>query len=196
MQTRILIAYTTSSGSTREVAEAVAGELTKDDTTVEVCRLEEVEDISPYKAVVVGGPMILGWHRRAVKFLKQHQQALSQVPVAYFFTAMSLTRTGDTHLNGVPIQIDPSLPKDAKNPTRLSFRERYATVEGYLGPVLQSAPLVKPVSVGFFGGKLDYSRLKLLQMLFVMLIVQAQPGDRRNWSAIRAWAAGLQSSFA
>jgi menaquinone-dependent protoporphyrinogen IX oxidase len=139
--------------------------------------------------------MILGWHRGAAKFLKKHQQALSRVPVAYFFTAISLTRIGDTQFNGVPIEIDPSLPKDAKNPARLSFRERYATVGRYLGPVLRAAPLVKPVSVGFFGGKLDYSRLKLLQMLFVMLIIQAQPGDRRNWPAIQAWAASLSAPF-
>ena len=195
MQTKILIAYTTNSGSTSEVAEAVAAELGKGGAVVEVRRLEEVQDLSPYGAVVVGGPMILGWHRGAVKFLKKHQQALSRVPVAYFFTAMSLTRTGDTHLQGVPIEIDPNLPKDAKNPTRLSLQERYATVERYLGPVLRAAPLVKPVSVGIFGGKLDYSRLKLLQMLFVMLVIQAQPSDRRNWPAIREWAASLSTPF-
>jgi menaquinone-dependent protoporphyrinogen IX oxidase len=49
--------------------------------------------------------------------------------------------------------------------------------------------------VGFFAGKLDYSRLNLLQMLFVMLIIQAQPGDRRNWPAIKAWAAKLSTPF-
>ena len=128
MPTKILIAYTTNSGSTCAVAEAIAGELGKGGAVAEVRRLEEVEDLSRYQAVVVGGPMILGWHRGAAKFLKKHQQALSRVPVAYFFTAISLTRTGDTQLNGVPIEIDPSLPKDAKNPARLSFRERYATV--------------------------------------------------------------------
>jgi menaquinone-dependent protoporphyrinogen oxidase len=195
MPTKILIAYTTNSGSTGEVAEAVAAELGKGGAVVEVRRLEEVQDLSPYAAVVVGGPMILGWHRAALKFLKKHQQALSRVPVAYFFTAISLTRTGETHLNGVPIQVDPGLAKEAQNQARLSFRERYATVGRYLGPALRAAPLVKPVSVGFFAGKLDYSRLNLLQMLFVMLIIQAQPGDRRNWPAIKAWAASLSAPF-
>jgi hypothetical protein len=27
--------------------------------------------------------------------------------------------------------------------------------------------------------------------LFVMLVIQAPAGDRRNWAAIRAWAAEL-----
>ncbi len=62
----------------------------------------------------------------------------------------------------------------------------------YLRPVLDVAPLVKPVSVGFFGGKLELYRLPLLQMLFVLLVIQAQPGDFRNWPAIRAWATSLR----
>lgn len=61
MQTKVLVAYSTNAGSTGEVAEAVAGELRKDGTTVDVKRLEEVADISPYQAVVVGAPMILIW---------------------------------------------------------------------------------------------------------------------------------------
>lgn len=192
---KVLVTYTTNAGSTREVAEAIAEELRKNGTSVEVHSLEQVEDLSPYTAVVVGGPMILGWHRGAVKFLKQHQQALSRVPVAYFFTAMSLTRTGETQLDGVPLNFDPNLLKAPKNPARLSFRERYATVKRYLGPVLKQAPQIRPVSTAFFAGKVDYTRLKPLQMLFVMLIIGAQPGDRRNWLAIRGWADSLHLSL-
>jgi menaquinone-dependent protoporphyrinogen oxidase len=195
MPITILVTYTTNAGSTREVAEAVAAELRKAGATVEVRRLEEIEDLSAYQAAVVGGPMILGWHRGAVSFLKKHQAPLSHIPVAYFFTAMSLTKTGDTPLSGVPVHIDPNLPKEPKNATRLSLKERYTTVARYLGPILRATPQVRPVSVGFFGGKLDYSRLKLLQMLFVMLIIQIQPGDRRNWPAIQEWAAGLSTAF-
>lgn len=195
MTKKFLVAYTTNAGSTREVAETVADELGKGGAAVDVQRLEKVTDLNPYQAVVVGAPMILGWHRGATKFLKQHQQALSQIPVAYFFTAMSLTETGKNLLEGVPVEIDPDLPKDPKNPSRLGFRENYSTVDHYLGPVLHAVPKVKPVSVGIFGGKVDYTQLKLLHMLFVMLIVGSQPGDRRNWTAIQKWAAGLCSSF-
>jgi menaquinone-dependent protoporphyrinogen IX oxidase len=195
MPITVLVAYTSNAGSTSEVAEAVAAELKKEGATVEVRRLEEIQDLSAYQAVIVGGPMIMGWHRGAVKFLKKHQSALSRISVAYFLTAMSLTKTGDTHLNGVPVHIDPNLPKEPKNGARLSFRERYATVARYLGPVLRAAPQITPVSVGFFGGKLDYTRLKLLQMLFVMVIIQIQPGDRRNWPAIQEWAASLSTAF-
>jgi menaquinone-dependent protoporphyrinogen oxidase len=190
---RILVAYTTNAGTTEEVAAVIGEELGKDGAQVDVRRIEEIADLESYTAVVVGGPMIMGWHKAAVKFVKKHQQALGQVPVAYFLTAMSLTQTGETSIGATPLCIDPMLAKAPKNANRLSLKERYATVTNYLRPVLRSAPQVRPVSIALFGGKLEFYRLKLLQMLFVLLVIQAQPGDRRNWPVIREWADGLRT---
>ena len=58
--------------------------------------------------------------------------------------------------------------------------------------MLKAAPDVKPVSVAFFGGKLDMFRLKWWQAIFVMLVVQAKPGEFRNWDYIRSWGSALQ----
>ena len=192
---KVLVAYTTNSGTTADVAQAIGEELGKDGVQVDVRRIEEVASLDPYTAVVVGGPMIMGWHGTAVKFVKKYQPALSRVPVAYFLTAMSLTRTGETSVDGVPIYVDAMLAKEPKNAARLSFQERYATVTNYLRPALKAAPSVKPVSVGFFGGKLELYRLNLLQKLFVLLVIQAQPGDFRHWPVIREWAAGLRPTL-
>jgi menaquinone-dependent protoporphyrinogen oxidase len=192
MNRKILVAYATVSGSTTEVAEAIGETLGQEGTQVDVRPIKDVDDISDYEAVVVGGPMIMGWHRDAKRFLKKYQGALSQMPVAYFMTALNLTRISQESVNEVPIYCDPRLPRAPQNPHKLSFKENYATPSRYLDPVLKKAPKVKPVSVGFFGGKLDYSRLNILHMLFVMLIIQAQPGDHRDWEAIDAWAAGLR----
>lgn len=189
---RILIAYTTNSGSTEEIATAIGEELGKAGAQVNVRRLEEVTDIEPYEVVIVGAPLILGWHRSAVKFLRKHQQALSQKKVAYFCTGMSLTQTDETQIESTPVFIDPELVKPPKNPGRLSLKERYATISNYIRPIVRTAPSIKPVSVAIFGGKLELFRLKLFQMLFVMIIIQAQPGDLRNWSAIREWAANIR----
>ena len=192
---KVLVAYTTNAGTTEEVAAVIGEELSKDGVQVDVRRLEEIADLESYTAVVIGGPMIMGWHRAAVKFVNKHQQALSQVQVAYFLTAMSLTQTGETSIGAIPICIDPMLAKAPQNANRLGLKERYATVANYLRPVLRSAPQVKPVSIALFGGKLEFYRLKLLQMLFVLLVIQAQPGDRRNWPVIREWAAGLRAKL-
>lgn len=191
MEQKCLVTYATNSGSTQEVAEAVAEEVRKSGVAVDLRPLEEADDLSAYTAVVIGAPMILGWHRGAVRFIKKHQQTLSQRQVAYFMTAMSLTKTGESRFDGIPLLIDPNLPKEPGDPVRMSLSEKYATVQRYLGSVLKSVPKVRPTSVAFFGGKLEYFRLKLIQMLFVMLIIRAQPGDRRNWPAIREWAGNL-----
>jgi menaquinone-dependent protoporphyrinogen IX oxidase len=192
MQTqKILVAYTTNAGTTADVAQMIGEMLGKDGVSVDVRRLEEVTSLESYTAVVVGAPMILGWHRAARKFVKQHQQALSRLPVAYFFTAIRLTDTGETSVEAVPLCIDPDLAKPAKNPGRLSFKERYATVKNYLRPALRAARSVRPVSVGFFGGRLELFRLKWWQVLFVMVVIQAQPGGSHNEPFIRHWAASL-----
>jgi len=192
---KVLVAYTTNAGSTEEVATVIGEELGKDGAQVDVRRIEQVTNLESYTAVVIGGPMIMGWHRAATRFVKKHQQALSQVPVAYFLTAMSLTQTGESSIDAIPVCIDPMLAKAPKVANRLSLRERYASVTNYLRPILRAAPQVRPVSIALFGGKLEFYRLKLLQMLFVLLIIQAQPGDRRNWPVIREWAAGLRAQL-
>lgn len=192
---KILITYTTNAGSTASVAQAIAEELSRDGELVEVRRLEEVTGIEPYSAVVIGGPMIVGWHRAAQKFIKTHQEALSRIPVACFFTAVNLTQTGETHIDGIPVSLDPALAKAPKKANRLSFKERYALPANYLRPVLKAAPAVKPVSVAFFNGKLELFRLKWWQVLFVLIIIQAKPGGYHNMPFIKEWATGLKTQL-
>jgi menaquinone-dependent protoporphyrinogen oxidase len=191
----MLVAYTTNSGTTEEMARVIATELGKDGTTVDVRRLEEVTSIEPYSAVVIGAPMILGWHRAASRFVKAHQQALSRVPVAYFISAMSLTKTNQSSVKGVSIYADPGLVKLPRDANRLGLRERYTAMTNYAGQPLKAAPLVKPVSVGIFGGKLEFHRLKLLQVLFVMLVIRAPQGSLHNWPAVRQWATNVSTAF-
>jgi menaquinone-dependent protoporphyrinogen oxidase len=109
MVKKILVAYTTNAGSTQEVAETIGETLSQDGVQADVCRIKDVGDVSAYDAVVVGGPMIMGWHKTTLKFLRKHQRDLSQVPVAYFLTAMKLTKTSDADLGTVSIYQDPAL---------------------------------------------------------------------------------------
>ena len=59
-------------GSTTEIAQAVGEEILSQGYQVDVLPLEEVKDLEPYDGVVVGGPMIMGWHRATLRFLKKH----------------------------------------------------------------------------------------------------------------------------
>jgi len=189
------VTYATLAGSTVEVAQAVGEELAKSGFQVDVLPIREVGDLRGYGAVVVGAPMILGWHRAARRFLRRHRKALQRMPLAVFVMAISLTETGETSAEGVPVVLDEQLPKPPQSPERLSFRERYATLANYLQPILRAARPARPASIGMFAGRLEYGRLKWWAVLFVMVIIQAAAGDRRNWEAIRAWAAGLPSAL-
>lgn len=192
---KILVAYATFAGSTVEVAQAMAEEIARSGVQVDTLPLDEVKSVEAYDGVVVGGPMIMGWHRAALGFLKKHRATLRRVPLAVFVTAMSLTRTGETSVDGVPVDVDEKLPKPPEREGRLGFRERYARLANYVRPILKATRPVKPVKLGVFGGRLEYGRLKWWAVLFVMLIVRAPAGDRRNWAAIRSWAAELPAAF-
>ena len=187
----VLVAYTTYAGSTKDVAQAIAEELSKGGVSVELRTLEEVTALDGFAAAVIGAPMILGWHRQARRFVHQHEKALIQMPVAYFVTAMALTQTAEAQVDGVPVSIDPGLAKPPQQAGKLSLRERFTLLPRYVRPILKAAPGVKPVSIGLFKGRLEFYRLKILPLLFTMLVIRAQPGDFRNWPVIRAWGAGL-----
>jgi menaquinone-dependent protoporphyrinogen IX oxidase len=193
---KILVTYATNAGTTAEVAQAVGDEFSK--TThlqVDVKLIDEVDSIESYSAAVIGAPMIFGWHRGARKFLKKHQDSLSKIPAAYFVTAMNLTKTDESNLDGIPLSVDPVVAKQVKHEGHLSFKERYSLPSNYLRPILKSAPKVKPVAVAFFGGKLAMYKMKWWQVLFVLIFIQTQQGGSHNMPFIREWAAGLVDRF-
>ena len=193
---KILVTYATNAGTTAEVAQAVGEELSKITRfQVDVKLIDEVETIEPYSAAVIGAPMIFGWHRGARKFLKKHQDSLSKIPTAYFVTAMNLTKTDETSLDGIPLSVDPVVAKPVKWEGHLSFKERYSLPSNYLRPILKTAPKVRPVAVGFFGGKLAMYKMKWWQVLFVLIFIQTQQGGSHNMPFIREWAAGLGGRF-
>ena len=192
---KILVAYATFSGTTVEVAKTVGEEIAKVGIIVDVLPLGEVKSLDLYDGVVLGGPMIMGWHRDALRFLRNYHRELARIPLAIFVMAMSLTRKSLTSIDGVPICIDENLPKSPEKEGRLNLRERYAEVGNYAHPILAAVRPSKPVSIGFFGGRLDYGRLAWWAVIFAMFIIRAPAGDKRNWPAIRQWASGIPEAF-
>ena len=190
---RVLLVYATRHGSTQDVADAVAEELRATGHEVDQRPAAEAPGPAGYDAVVVGGPMIMGWHRQAIRYVKTHRGELERLPTALFITAASLTDTGEAEVQGVPIVKDPWLAKAPRDAAKLRYKERYALPQHYLGAVLKKADPVRPRSVAFFAGSLDLTTMNVFEKLFVLLVVGATPGDGRNWKAIRAWGAGLGS---
>ena len=185
---KVLVTYATMSGSTAQVALAVGEELIRQGREVDVLPLSKVTALDSYGAAVIGAPMMMGWHFSALFFLARHRRALQRIPLAIFATGMSLVWKGETEVKGVPVFVDSRQarpPVDARHPT---LKELHSDIRNYAAPILLFA---RPVSLAFFGGSLDLRKLKLWAKLFIMLVVQAQPGDHRNWPAIRSWAQAL-----
>ncbi len=156
---KVLIAYATRAGSTAEVAEAMGQVLRGRGIPVDVLQAGQVADVSTYRAVIIGSAIRMGkWLPEAAKFVDRNQAALASVPSAFF--SVCLTMQKDTP-------------------------ENRRTVEGYMEPVVRK---VRPLSIGLFGGKMEYSRLGFLDRLIVSKMKKVPEGDYRDWPAIRAWA--------
>jgi menaquinone-dependent protoporphyrinogen oxidase len=188
---KVLVTYASLAGSTADVARAVGDELTAQGVLVDVLPLTQVTSLEPYGAVVVGGPMIMGWHRATTRFLQTHRAEWQRIPVAVFVTAMTLTKTAEARIGTVPLYVDENLAKAPAKADRLTWRESYALPANYVKPVIGSVKPARPVSIGVFGGRLEYARLPWWAAAFALLVVKAPAGDRRNWPAIRTWASGL-----
>jgi menaquinone-dependent protoporphyrinogen IX oxidase len=192
---RVLLVCASRHGSTREVADAVAEELRVAFAEVDVRDAKSAPSPAGYDAVVVGGPMIMGWHKHAEKYVKRHRSQLADAPLAIFVTAASLTEDGMDAVRGVPVDKDPWLVKKPRNADKLSRKERYALPAHYVGDILDACGPARPRSIAVFAGSLDLTKMNLFEKLFVLLVVGATPGDGRHYAFIREWAAALRTTL-
>jgi menaquinone-dependent protoporphyrinogen oxidase len=83
---RVLVAYATKHGSSREVAEAIGAAIQARGADVQVIPAAQVRDpLAGWDLVVLGAPLYSGrWHRDAHRFLKRHRGELVRVPVAVY----------------------------------------------------------------------------------------------------------------
>lgn len=132
MPGRVLIAYGTKRGATREVADAVGEELETLGFEVEIAPAAEVEELTGFEAVVVGGSLYMGrWHPDAVGFLARHRESLGGNPLALFGIG--------------PRTTDPSDVADARR---------------QLAHSLAKARVVPPADIAIFGGVIDPAKLR------------------------------------
>jgi menaquinone-dependent protoporphyrinogen IX oxidase len=190
---RILVTYSTNSGSTTEIAAAVSKRLESGGHQVTMMEICQVKSVGDYDSVVIGAPMIFGWQNQARNFVHKFERELSTKKVAYFACAMRLTVNQSEQLPKVALTVDPNLALEPENPSRLSIKERLTTIGFYLHPMLAAGKIILPVSIAFLNGKLDMRKLSWWQAAFVMVVVQGTPGDYRDWYFINQWGESLAS---
>lgn len=82
---KVLVAVASKHGSTREIAQTIAGELRAAGLTVDVHRVDDVEEVAGYDAVVLGSAVYVGqWLSEAQRFAERHRSDLSRLPLWLF----------------------------------------------------------------------------------------------------------------
>lgn len=166
MAASVLVAYATSYGSTREVAEAVADTLREHNLEVDIQPMKAVANLGGCNAVVLGAPLIMHrWHKDARHFLSRHQALLEDLPSAAF-------ALGPVH----------------------DVEKEWEGVRGQLDNTLRNFPRFKPVATEVFGGRFDPALLGFPWNLLPGF-KKIPASDIRNWPAIRSWASGLAEKF-
>jgi len=85
MAADVLIVYASKHGSTQQVARGIGEKLRGLGLTTRIEPAGEVEDLSCYRAVLLGGCIYTGrWHHDARDFLKRHRRVLARLPFAVF----------------------------------------------------------------------------------------------------------------
>lgn len=167
---KVLVAYATAYGSTKEVAESIAQTLKEQKIDADCYPVEQVTGpLSAYHSVVLGSCVHAGsWISSAITFAQNHKQELLQKNLAFFST--QLGGLGDTDMDK---------------------RKR----EGYMNATFNVIPRSAVKTLGFFGGKIDLSKMSWCERTLFSAFGSASFEDKRDWNAIKAWATSLASSL-
>jgi menaquinone-dependent protoporphyrinogen oxidase len=167
MDKKVLVAYASKYGATREIAEKIGEVIKEAGLGVDVLPAERVADVAAYRAVVLGSAVYIGgWRKAAARFLKANEKALAEKPVWLF----SSGPTG----RGDPVE----LVKGWRFPKGLQ-------------PV---ADRVQPREIVVFQGAAFPEKLGAIGR-WMMKNVKAPLGDFRDWDAISVWAGGIAAAL-
>lgn len=166
MGRRVLVAYATIAGSTRELALAVAEELRGLGMAADVEVVSDTGPLDEYGAVVLCAALYTGrLHKEARRFLAVHRERLAWVPVALFVP-------GPVHV----------------------VEKEFVNAERQLDKELARLPWFKPVARNIVGGRFDPAKLGF-PFRYIPAMKKLPASDARDWPTIRAQARDLAVRF-
>ncbi|MDW8804250.1 flavodoxin domain-containing protein [Streptomyces scabiei] len=165
----ILVGFATAHGSTREIAERLAAELSEAGLKAEARAMDTVDDADAYRAFVLGSAVHgQTWLDPAKDFLRDNLGLLGARPVWLFSVGM---------------------PGALRGPgKRLAPREAPAIVDSLPGDLPYRDHRL-------FSGVIGQTQLPLRGRIMFHLM-GGRFGDYRDWDAIDAWAAGIAAELA
>lgn len=175
---RVLVAYATRHGSTAGIAERIGARLSGAGHDVDVRRVEEVADVEPFDAVVLGAAAYMyHWLKPAGAFATRHRERLAQMPLWLFSSGPIGRDRVDKHGRDV---LQASRPREFD---RLATALRPRGEQVFFGAWDANAPAV---------GIAD----RFMHLLPKSARNAMPSGDFREWDAIDAWADSIAAELA
>jgi menaquinone-dependent protoporphyrinogen oxidase len=166
MNKKILVAYATRCGSTAEVAAAVAEELSKGGLPVDLRPIKSVDSLEGYGAVVLGSAIRMGNWVPEALKFVQNHQSELQQMPAAVFSV---------HMNNLG-------EDETSRAARVGYHQGVRA-------------LITPAAEAWFAGVIDQKKMALIDR-WITSAMKAVNEDKRDWSAIRGWTAGLELGLA
>ncbi len=163
----ILVAYSSRTGSTGEVAEVIAEVFREAQLPVEVARMRDLRRLGHYRAAILGAPLYVGQMPGELhRFLSRFRVQLGALPQWFFVLG--------------PIEGKPEEFSKAGDQAEKQLK-RYAWFQ--------------PLEVKILGGRFDVNHMpfpfSLARRLPAFTAKDMHPTDVRDWKDIRAWASAI-----
>ncbi|WOF15698.1 hypothetical protein F1737_02840 [Methanoplanus sp. FWC-SCC4] len=161
----VLITYTTRHGTTPDIAWAIGNSFHDIGINAVVKRIQDVEDVRPYKLVIIGTPIYNGdILPESVEFTRLHKSWLCKCSIAVFIIGESLRNKNDE--------------------TIIECSKMADKIRDY----------VDIVDIGMFGGKIIPEYLPVMERLGSMFNKE-RFGDFRNWHEISEWSDKMKNYY-
>jgi menaquinone-dependent protoporphyrinogen oxidase len=167
MTSRILVAYASKYGATAEIATKIGEVLGEAGLKVNVLPVEQVYDLTPFAAVILGSAVYLdSWMSEAIKFLEEYHTLLEKLPVWLFSSG----------------------PMGTENSSALVTGSHFTEAQRHL------IDRIHPRNIAIFPGAVDMEKLNFAEKLIIKE-AKAPVGDFRDWSAIVDWASHIAAEL-
>lgn len=174
---KILIAYASHEGQTAKIAHEIAGALRCNGFDVTAARVQDAPEPSTFDAVVVGSPIHLGKHDRAVvDWVKRHRAAVQNTHGAFYSVSLAAASS------------DPAERAEARR-----LADAFVAETGW-----------SPDQVACFAGALAYSRYGLVEGWMMRRIARKEGGgtdpshdyEYTDWQSVMDFARQVAASVA
>ena len=160
----VLVAYSSRTGSTFEVAEEIAKVLRRARLMVHVSRMHDVKSLDQYGTAVLGMPLYVGEVPKEVhQFMTRFKIPLASLPSWVFVLGPVGLHSGE-----------------------------FGMAANQVGRELANFPWFRPAEIKILGGRFDIKTLPFPFNLGRLLVPEQFRGvpnsDLRNWSEINTWA--------